>query len=289
LHAGVGVCGQRIPVDGIDDDVGAQSKAPASVAFEHIEARRDELRERLADERRRSPFRATPIFVRATFAHVIRREFFDPPRGIRLLTPRPMPHGPGATLSPVMHDALAEMSLDEWASMDEEQTGELVDGVLVEEEMPSYVHEVVVMWLGRILGNWLASRGGFVGGSEAKFAVGPRRGRKPDLTVFLPGRKPQAHGLIDIPPDIAIEIVSPTPRDERRDRVEKVIDYARFGVRWCWLVDPSFRTFEVLERGEDGRYVHAAAATDGPLDVPGCEGLVIDVLALWAELDRLER
>lgn len=205
-----------------------------------------------------------------------------------------MPQTPGAILLPAMNDAqshgsLGEMSLDEWAAMDEDEEGELVDGILVEEEMPSASHEVIVTWLARVFGNWLAGRGGFVLGSEAKFAVAPRRGRKPDLTVYLPGRKPEAHGVIRAPPDIAIEVVSPTPRDERRDRIEKVADYARFGVRWYWLVDPSFRTLEVLERGADGRYVHAAAATDAPLTPPGCDDLIADVPGLWAEIDRLEQ
>jgi len=189
----------------------------------------------------------------------------------------------------VQPPAHVELSLDEWAAMDEDEEGELVDGILVEEEMPSYAHEMIASWLHHALRAWLAGRGGFVGGSAAKFAVAPRRGRKPDISVYLPGeRKPQARGLVDVPPDIVIEIVSPTPRDERRDRIEKVADYARFGVKWYWLVDPSFRTFEILERGEDGRYAHAAAATDAPLEPPGCDGLVLDIPGLWAELTRLE-
>jgi Uma2 family endonuclease len=194
-------------------------------------------------------------------------------------------------LSPTMNvPAPVEVSLDEWGAMDDETEGELVDGILVEEEMPSFSHELAVTWLAHALRSWLADRGGFVFGSDAKFAVAPRRGRKPDLTVYFPGsRKPQAHGVVTVPPDIVVEIVTGTPRDERRDRVEKVADYARFGVRWYWLVDPSFRTFEVLERGADGRYVHAAASTDEPLAPPGCGGLIVDVRALWAEIDRFEK
>jgi Uma2 family endonuclease len=193
-------------------------------------------------------------------------------------------------LSATVNVPSIEMSLDEWAAMDEDAEGELVDGILVEEEMPNLSHELTVTWLTRVVGNWMAGRGGFVFGSEGKYAVAPRRGRKPDLTVYLPGsKKPQHHGVVTVPPDIAVEVVTATPRDERRDRVEKVADYARFGVRWYWLVDPSFRTFEVLERGADGRYVHAAAATDEAIEPPGCEGLVVDVRALWGEIDRLEK
>jgi Uma2 family endonuclease len=86
------------------------------------------------------------------------------------------------------------MTLAEWGELDEDVAGELVDGRLVEDEEVGYLHEVVVAWLIRILGDWLTDRGGFVGASDARFAVSPTRGRKPDLSVYLAGRLPSAAG-----------------------------------------------------------------------------------------------
>jgi Uma2 family endonuclease len=183
-----------------------------------------------------------------------------------------------------------ELSLDEWFDLPEDEPGELVEGRLEEEEEPDYLHELLVARLVTSLNNWISSRGGLVAGSEAKFEVGARRGRKPDVTVYLPGsRRPPARGLIRIPPDIAIEIVSPTPRDGRRDRVEKTADYATFGVAWYWLLDPQLRSLEILQLDSQGRYVHVLGASTGTLEqIPGCEGLSLDLDALWAAVDSLE-
>jgi Uma2 family endonuclease len=190
----------------------------------------------------------------------------------------------GATAEP----GRREMTLAEWADRDEDAEGELVDGELVEEEEVGLLHDVVTAWLIRIVGTWLASRGGIMGVSDTRFGVAPRRGRKPDTYAFFAGRKPPAHGLVTLPPDIMVEVVSPRPADAQRDRVEKLRDYAVFGVKFYWIVDPGVRTFEINELGADGRYVHAAVASGGRLDeVPGCEGLVLDLDALWSEVDQL--
>lgn len=182
-----------------------------------------------------------------------------------------------------------ELTLSDWASLPEDEPGELVEGQLVEEEVPDYVHEILVIALGSILRSWILPRGGRVAGSDAKFATGSRRGRKPDLTVFLPGRLPPRRGIIATPPDVAVEILSRSPRDERRDRIEKVREYARFGVRYYWIVDTELRTLEILELGPDRRYIHALSADSGTLDqVPGCEGLILELDALWSEIEWAE-
>jgi len=182
------------------------------------------------------------------------------------------------------------MTLEEWAALDEDVEGELVDGMLAEEEMPTFLHELVVMWLAAALRSWARRRRGFVVGSEAKLAVGPRRGRKPDLSLFLPGALPALpDALIRVPPHLVVEVASPRPGDVHRDRVDKLRDYARASIRLYVIVDPQLRSLEVYELGRDGRYAVACAAGRGRVRVPGCPGLVLDLDTLWKEVDEAER
>lgn len=180
---------------------------------------------------------------------------------------------------------LGPHTLDDWAALEEDDTRELVDGFLEEAEVPDLVHERTVSWLLVRLAAYFEPRGGIVVGSGLKFALTARRGRVPDLAVFV-GALPNARGLVSRPADIMIEVASPSPNDQRRDRIAKVDDYAAFGAAQYWIVDPAIRAVEILTL-EQGRYMRAAQAGDGVLAVPGCADLAIDLSALWAELDRV--
>jgi Uma2 family endonuclease len=182
-----------------------------------------------------------------------------------------------------------QMTVPEWAAMPEDAPGELCDGHLEEEEVPDLTHGTAVLWLGALLRAWVVTLGGFAFGSEVKFALSNIRGRKPDLSVFFPGRPAlPRRGPVAIPPDIAVEVVSPSSADQRRDRITKLAEYAAFGVRFYWMLDPTARTLEILELGPDGRYVHVLGAAEGRLlEVPGCPGLSLDLDELWREIDRL--
>lgn len=180
------------------------------------------------------------------------------------------------------------MTLDDWASMPEDEPGELVDGLLVEEEDVGALHEIVVVFLAHALRSWLGVRGRVLS-SDAKLAVTTSSGRKPDLAVYLTRVRLPARSIIRVPPDIAIEVVSPTPKDRRRDRFEKLGEYANFGVAYYWLVDPEVRTVEVLRRTTAGTYEIALSAAEGRVAIPGCDGLVLDLDALWAEIEDLDQ
>jgi Uma2 family endonuclease len=180
-----------------------------------------------------------------------------------------------------------EMTVAEWEALDEDVEGELVDGRLEEEEMPSFFHEAIVSFLVRALGAWLDGRGGAVLASEAKLVVGPGRGRKPDVLAYLPGtalpsRKRSASSA---PPDVVIEVITPTPRDQRRDRVEKKADYFGLGVRQYWLIDAEARTVEILARDGE-RIVELLSAATGAHLIAGLDGFVLDLDAMWADAER---
>jgi Uma2 family endonuclease len=58
-------------------------------------------------------------------------------------------------------------------------------------------------------------------------------------------------------PDLVVEILSPGPDNQRRDRVAKMHLYAKFGVLEYWLVDPQSRLVEVYKL--DGQSYRKAA------------------------------
>jgi Uma2 family endonuclease len=179
------------------------------------------------------------------------------------------------------------MTLEEWAALPEDEPGEWVDGRLTEEEEPDSVHEATVAWLIGLIDRWLGDDG-FVLGSELRTFVGPQKGRKPDLSVFLPGTAaPPKRGPVRTAADVLVEVVSPSPKDERHDRVE-MAEYAAFGARWYWIVDPSLGSLEIFELDGERRYVKVIGVTSGKIEsVPGCPGFTIDVDRLWAKLARL--
>lgn len=182
-----------------------------------------------------------------------------------------------------------KLTLTEWVNLDGEVSGELVGGLLTEEEVADWAHESAVLFFGEVLRAWARAHGGFVGGSAVKYALSENLGRKPDLSIFLKGREAPPHsGVVWRAPDVMIEVISSSASDVRRDRIEKMDEYAMFGVRWYWLIDPNARMFEIFERDEQRSYARRIGVVSGTVtSVPGLPALAIDLDALWAELDAL--
>lgn len=150
--------------------------------------------------------------------------------------------------------ATALMTTDELLAMpDDGMDRELVRGELREEPMTKRNpwHSEAEANLTAMLVAWLRSQPkprGKIYCGEAGF----RLRRDPDTTVGidvayvsaeLAEKTSRDARIIDGPPALAIEILSPSDRHERI--VEKIQDYLDCGVHVVWIVDPDFETVRV--------------------------------------------
>lgn len=184
------------------------------------------------------------------------------------------------------------MTFEAWANLEEDAPGEFVDGQLVEEEVPSHLHESVVSWLTWTMYGWASPRGYPVFGSEHKLrvahSVAHSVGRKPDLCMYAKGTRLRNAAFSAEPPLLIVEVMSRSPRDIKRDRIEKRQEYAKFGVKHYWLVDPDARIFEFYILGPNGRWIEAAdSASEGQVEIPGFDGLILNLDELWQQVDAI--
>lgn len=187
--------------------------------------------------------------------------------------------------TPGMHSASesAHYTWDDFIALEEDDLRELIDGELVEVEVPTDCHEHVVMRIGAALTVWCdAGHGGRALGSGYKVRISDRRGLMPDVQFYRDGNRSsreQQQGLVRGHPDLVVEVVSPS--SQRYDRVKKLRWYAGLGVPEYWLVDPHERTLECLVL-RDGVYSIAASHADDETFRPASfEGLEIALPKLW--------
>ena len=142
------------------------------------------------------------------------------------------------------------LTLDEFLALPETEPGsELIDGEVVQKEMPNIAHMLVQQLLAWVVGVYVRDNRLGITGSEGRCIFGPPGGERPYLPDFLFVAAEHLAG-IDLrgpllrAPDLAVEILSP---DDRPDRVAaKVAFYLLHGVRLVWLIDPETRAVTVL-------------------------------------------
>lgn len=172
---------------------------------------------------------------------------------------------------------------DEFIRLDEDDLRELIDGRLVEVEVPDYEHERIVGLLVYYLQAWVLPRdAGVVLSSGYKIRISDLRGVMPDVQYLSHETAAKAGqlGMEEGRPDLAVEVISPSSR--RYDRVTKLAWYASIGVPEYWLVDRDARIIERLVLTPEG-YVIAQTAAEGDFQPTSFEGLSIPLTALFPE------
>ena len=152
------------------------------------------------------------------------------------------------------HTGKAEVTPEVLLTMPDAEHFELVDGLLVERGMSLLASRVEIS-LGRFLDLFCEEHAlGWVLGPSCAYRCFPSKPgqvRRPDLSFISLARLPKepqwSEGYVTIPPDLAVEITSPS--DVVYELEEKVEEYLCAGVRLIWVIHPEIQVIDVM-RGD---------------------------------------
>ena len=147
---------------------------------------------------------------------------------------------------------------------------ELVKGELVEMAPPGGQHGEIVGRIAALLGSFVLRQG--LGGVlvEAGFLLArkPDTVRAPDLAFIarehLPSPRPK--GYYTLPPDVAIEVLS--PNDTFLEVQERIEAWLSAGAKSVWLVDPDRRRVMVYAHPHRPQVFEASETLSDPA-IPG--------------------
>ncbi|MCX7420408.1 MAG: Uma2 family endonuclease [Planctomycetia bacterium] len=171
-------------------------------------------------------------------------------------------------------ELLAEpITPDDLLAMPNGDDFELVDGELVERHMgaesswiaSNLIVLIAVFYRGRVPGHLFTTDCGY-----QCYSDDPGKVRKPDVSFVRKGRFPKDRipkGYIRIPPDLAVEVLS--PNDLADEVEEKVEEYLDAGVRLVWVISPKAETVTVYRADRTAAKLHEADGLSGESVLPG--------------------
>jgi Uma2 family endonuclease len=90
-----------------------------------------------------------------------------------------------------------------------------------------------------------------------------------------------AEGHVTIPPDLAVEVVS--PNDEVDELDEKIKEFLRAGVKLVWVVHPVFRAVQIFRHDDTVSWLRSNDEISGEDVIPGFRCRVGDFFPKEAE------
>jgi Uma2 family endonuclease len=157
---------------------------------------------------------------------------------------------------------------------------EIIDGELFEVHAPGNEHQDVTTRSSFEMFDWNRQTGlGIV-------LVGPglifddENNTIPDVVWVSHARRAalqQADDKLHGGPELVVEVVSPGPENERRDRVVKLGLYARRGVAEYWVLEPVTHVVSVYRRVADELALVATLGVDATLTSPLLPGFAVPV------------
>ena len=165
---------------------------------------------------------------------------------------------------------------------------EILDGMLIKEPSPNYIHQRVSRRLQRILEDyfWRVDPEGEIFNAPLDVTLLEFNVVQPDLFYISGEQNILKDTRIDGPPALVVEVLSPST--SRKDRLQKMRVYQEAQVQHYWLIDPQEKTLECFA-WRDGVYALVASGMeDHVVEHPNFAGLLIALKALWQGNQKLE-
>ena len=108
----------------------------------------------------------------------------------------------------------------------------------------------------------------------------PLTARNPDLAIFEIGTVVARDGYIHSAPQLLVEVLSPA--NTRREREEKLNDYAELGVPEVWVISHEARTVEVLQL-DGGQLKRIQIVASGTLTPKLFPQVSVEIAKIWPE------
>lgn len=150
---------------------------------------------------------------------------------------------------------------------------ELINGEMVEVPGTNILHGLIVFWVARLIATFADERNlGLVtvDGSSYVIRRNPDTVRIPDVAFVSWQRMPEPLPLSTywpIPPDLAVEVVSPD--DRAIELHENARDYLEAGTRQVWILWPQLTSVTVHTLAGPGRDLGPNDELDGGEVLPG--------------------
>ena len=174
---------------------------------------------------------------------------------------------------------------DLWKMSNDDVWLELDEGVLIEMSPTGDIHGILTAWVTYLIVAFVMVKDlGYVTGAETGYILFPNRKtvRAPDIGYISKVRQTVFTGkFFPIPPDMAVEIVSPS---ETASQIrKKVAQYLKAGTRLVWVIYPEERLVDVYKPGQDPHPVGIDGTLDGGDALLGFSVTVKEIFAKLPE------
>jgi len=184
------------------------------------------------------------------------------------------------TLAPIL---TSKMTAEQYFQLGEDPPGvhlELINGEIVVSPSPGRTHQQIIVALGYLLEGHLRKTklGSIYPDTDVVFEEDTVR--RPDIAFYGSAKLKRIKGeRLLLPPDLCIEVTSPSNEDD--DRINKFNLYRKHRVAHYWIFDPEIKTAECYKL-RAGQYIKIVEGSDnGTVHFPTFADLAIPLAELW--------